>query len=210
MNCQQFQEVLPHIIETGGNEEQEAHLRSCQACSDLVRDLRYIAEQAKLLLPMRDPSPRVWNNIQESLKRESLAPEGRMSPPGHKITTTPIQKKSSTPLGVALAAIAVLALAVLLFNYHPGASQETAAVAPASNNSSVDGDDRTLISQLSQQDPAVGKAYEASLKEINSYISDSQRAVQDDPANAAAQQHLMRAYQQKTMLYQMATSRSLQ
>lgn len=209
MNCQQFQEVLPHIIETGGNEEQEAHLRSCPACSDLVRDLKYIAEQAKLLLPMRDPSPRVWNNIQESLNREGLASEGRMSPPGHTIITTPIQKKSSTPLGVALAAIAVLALAVLLFNYHPGASQETNAAAPASN-SSVDGDDQALISQLSQQDPAVGKAYEASLKEINSYISDSQRAVQDNPANAAAQQHLMRAYQQKAMLYQMATSRSLQ
>lgn len=210
MNCQQFQEVLPHIIETGGNPEQEAHLRSCQACSDLVRDLKYIAEQAKLLLPMRDPSPRVWNNIQESLKRESLASEGRMSLPGHTITITPTQKKSSTPLGLALAAIAVLALAVLLFHYHPGASQETAAVVPASNNSSAGGEDQALVSQLSQQDPAVGRAYEASLKEINSYISDSQRAVQDDPANAAAQQHLMRAYQLKAMLYQMATSRSLQ
>lgn len=94
MNCQQFQEVLPHIIEAGGDVEQEAHLRSCQACSDLVRDLRYIAEQAKLLLPMRDPSPRVWNNIQESLKRESLHPEGRMSRQGHTITSTPIQKKT--------------------------------------------------------------------------------------------------------------------
>jgi hypothetical protein len=178
MNCQQFQEVLPHIIETGGNEEQEAHLRSCQACSDLVRDLKYIAEQAKLLLPMRDPSPRVWNNIQESLNREGLGSEGRMSLPGHTITNTPAQKKNSTPLGVALAAIAVLTLAVLLFNYHPGANQQTTAVAPTSNNSSVDGDDQALISRLSQQDPAVGKAYEASLKEINSYISDSRQAVQ--------------------------------
>jgi hypothetical protein len=93
MNCQEFQNVLPHIIESGGNEEQEAHLRSCQACSALVRDLKYIAEQAKLLLPMRDPSPRVWTNIQKSLEREGLAQEGRMSPRGHTLTTLTHKKK---------------------------------------------------------------------------------------------------------------------
>ena len=82
MNCHEFQDALPQIIEGGGNAEQEAHLKSCQACSDLVRDLQYIAEQAKLLLPMRDPNPRVWQGIEESLQREGLIREGRMSPPG--------------------------------------------------------------------------------------------------------------------------------
>jgi hypothetical protein len=37
--------------------------------------LRYIAEQAKLLLPMHDPSPKVWDNIQDSLSKEGLAPK---------------------------------------------------------------------------------------------------------------------------------------
>ena len=92
MNCQQFQEVLPHIIESGGSAEEEAHLESCHACSELVRDLRYIAEQAKLLLPMRDPNPRVWNSIQQSLQREGLLREGRMSRLG-QIAATPTQKK---------------------------------------------------------------------------------------------------------------------
>ena len=82
MNCHEFQDALPQIIEGGGNAEQEAHLKSCRACSDLVRDLQYIAEQAKLLLPMRDPNPRVWQGIEESLQREGLIREGRMSPPG--------------------------------------------------------------------------------------------------------------------------------
>ena len=72
MNCQQFQEVLPYIIESGGNEEEEAHLRSCPSCAELVRDLRYIAEQAKLLVAMEDPNPRVWDGIQKSLEREGL------------------------------------------------------------------------------------------------------------------------------------------
>ena len=77
MNCAEFQKVLPYIIETGGNLDEEEHLRSCSVCSDLVQDLRYIAEQAKLLLPMHDPSPQVWENIQGSLEREGLVKPAR-------------------------------------------------------------------------------------------------------------------------------------
>jgi predicted anti-sigma-YlaC factor YlaD len=77
MNCAEFQKVLPYIIETGGNAEEEGHLSSCAVCTDLVRDLRYIAEQAKLLLPMHDPSPQVWDNIQGSLEREGLVKPAR-------------------------------------------------------------------------------------------------------------------------------------
>ena len=77
MTCAEFQKVLPYIIETGGNEEEEAHLRSCAVCSDLVQDLRYIAEQAKLLLPMKDPGPQVWDKIQDSLQREGMVKPAR-------------------------------------------------------------------------------------------------------------------------------------
>ncbi len=70
MTCAEFQKVLPYIIETGGAPKQEEHLRNCQVCADLVADLRYIAEQAKLLVPMEEPSPRVWDGIRNSLDRE--------------------------------------------------------------------------------------------------------------------------------------------
>lgn len=72
MTCAEFQKVLPYIIESGGNPEEESHLKTCPICSDLVRDLRYIADQAKLLVPMEDPNPRVWNGIQKSLEREGI------------------------------------------------------------------------------------------------------------------------------------------
>lgn len=206
MNCQQFQEVLPHIIESGGSADEEAHLQSCTACSDLVRDLKYIAEQAKLLLPMRDPSPRVWNNIEQSLEREGLIQEGRMSRQGHTLTITQTQKKSWTPLGSVLAALAVITLAVVVINYHPRATVVANHFTPGSSPAT---DDQTLISQISQQQPEVRQAYEDGLKEVNAYISDAQKAVNNDPNDDAAQQHLKAAYQQKAMLYAMATSRSL-
>jgi hypothetical protein len=73
MTCAEFQKALPEIIDTGGTEQEQEHLRTCHICSDLVRDLRYIVEQAKLLVPMEDPDPKVWNNIQTSAEREGLA-----------------------------------------------------------------------------------------------------------------------------------------
>jgi hypothetical protein len=48
------------------------HLKTCSNCAALVRDLQYIAEQARLLLePTHDPSDSVWSNIQNKLKEES-------------------------------------------------------------------------------------------------------------------------------------------
>lgn len=76
MTCAEFQRALPNIIDAGGDAEQEAHLSSCPVCSDLVQDLRYIAEQAKLLVPMMDPSPRVWDGINNALEREGLVRPG--------------------------------------------------------------------------------------------------------------------------------------
>lgn len=67
MTCAEFQKVLPYIIDGGGSEEEQQHLSTCHVCSDLVADLRYIAECAKLLVPMEEPSPRVWNGIQKSI-----------------------------------------------------------------------------------------------------------------------------------------------
>ena len=72
MSCTEFQNDLPLIIDTGGSPEHAQHLESCEICRDLVNDLRYIADQAKLLVSMDDPNPRVWAGIEEKLKQEGL------------------------------------------------------------------------------------------------------------------------------------------
>jgi len=77
MTCAEFQKVLPYIIDGGGSAEEQAHLRTCPVCTDLVADLRYIADIAKLLLPMEEPSPRVWNDIEKAIEREGLAKPAR-------------------------------------------------------------------------------------------------------------------------------------
>ena len=55
----------------------------------------------------------------------------------------------------------------------------------------------------------VASAYQAGLKEANAYITDAKQAVNRDPQDPVAQQQLQEAYQQKEVLDQMATARSL-
>jgi hypothetical protein len=75
--------------------------------------------------------------------------------------------------------------------------------------SQFNSDDRQLISQLSQQSPEARGVYETSLRDVNAYIADAQQAAQRDPQDTTAQELLQDAYEQKEMLYQMATARSL-
>jgi hypothetical protein len=70
MDCAEFQERLPELFESGKDLSSEEHLKKCENCAALVRDLEYIAQQAKLLLPLHDPSPSVWNNIQSAIQRD--------------------------------------------------------------------------------------------------------------------------------------------
>jgi hypothetical protein len=200
MNCQQFQEILPHVIDEGGNAEAESHAESCSSCGEMVRDLRHIAEQAPLLLPMHDPNPRVWSNIQQSLVAEGLI-RGDRTPRPASVTEMPQRPRAWTPAGSIMAIAAVLVLAVVLFNYRPKAAGiSSAADSPIT--------DDQLISQVSRKDPSVGKAYEESLKQVNSYIADAEKAVKNDTNDSVANEQLMDAYQQKAMLYEMATARS--
>jgi predicted anti-sigma-YlaC factor YlaD len=70
MNCSEFQQRLPELFESGEDLSDDEHLRSCENCRALIADLNYIAQQAKLLLPIHDPSPGVWDGIQAALKNE--------------------------------------------------------------------------------------------------------------------------------------------
>lgn len=70
MTCTEFQEKLPGLFEEQADLGAQDHLRTCENCAALVRDLEYIASQAKLLLPIHDPSPAVWDNIQQAIRQD--------------------------------------------------------------------------------------------------------------------------------------------
>jgi predicted anti-sigma-YlaC factor YlaD len=67
-DCARFQERLPQLFESETDFSREEHLEGCENCAELVRDLNYIAQQAKLLLPIHDPAPAVWENIRTAIE----------------------------------------------------------------------------------------------------------------------------------------------
>jgi hypothetical protein len=205
MNCAEFQKILPEHIEGRGSAEAREHLHSCTVCSDLVQDLQYIAEAAKLLLPMEEPSSRVWQGIQHSLEKEGIVrpargPE-RIKPflvPGR---TTWIWR---TALVLVLAILAVIAL-----SRYSAQKQPPVAASPTANpaTTDIDNSDRQLLTEVSEINPAMRATYEKSLRSVNSYISDARKSVEANPSDEDAREQLMQAYEQKAALYEMAMSR---
>jgi hypothetical protein len=63
MTCAEFRRLLPEVFEGHRSAEQQSHLHSCSACSNLVSDLNLIAREARTLHASEEPSPRVWNSI---------------------------------------------------------------------------------------------------------------------------------------------------
>jgi hypothetical protein len=85
ISCAEFQEHLPELFaNANGNTDDpilKAHLDTCENCSALVRDLQYIADQARMLLEPaeEEPSDNVWSKIQRELDAEHI--DGPITPP---------------------------------------------------------------------------------------------------------------------------------
>ena len=87
LSCVEFQEQLPDLFASVSNGVPEAptlvdHLKTCENCSALVRDLPYIADQASLLLlqPTLEPSDNVWKKIQEGMDSDRAQELAHRSP----------------------------------------------------------------------------------------------------------------------------------
>lgn len=76
LSCAEFQEQLPDLFAANSDSiidhpALREHLSTCENCSALVRDLQYIADQAKQLLqPTHEPSDDVWKRIQQGIEAE--------------------------------------------------------------------------------------------------------------------------------------------
>ncbi|MGA8540926.1 MAG: zf-HC2 domain-containing protein [Terriglobales bacterium] len=89
-------------------------------------------------------------------------------------------------------------------------STPTNLAAPASK-STVEplpsAEDQQFLSVVSTRAPSMRATYENQLNAVNSDIRETQAYVNRNPGDTDARQHLMDAYQQKTLLYQIALDR---
>jgi len=215
MTCNEFVRVLPEL-EGGNTIEQQQHLRTCPRCAELVAELNAITQQAELLraLELEDPSPRVWNSIELALRQEGLIREpqpasvsARFSPPRRR-------------LAWLVPALAALLVVLGLLVYEKGGVQPQVATAPApaattdvasvATPDSMPADEQQLLSLVEARTPALRQSFESDLRAVDSYIQDSEQSARTNPNDEIAQQHLMNAYEQRAMVYEMAMDHTVQ
>jgi len=202
MTCVELQQSLAEV-EDGSSPEQRAHLLGCPACMLLVKELDLIIAAAGQLQSADEPSPRVWNSIALSLREEGLIRPQRRLP----------VSSFGTRWGVARWLVPVAAMLLLSVGIYvrretpsrPIFSQ--ASVAPSATTSDMNDED--LIQEMAANTPAMKTQYQDSLRRVNESIREAQGVLDENPNDEDARRFLMNAYEQKSMLFQMAMDHSL-
>ncbi|MFZ0201764.1 MAG: anti-sigma factor [Candidatus Sulfotelmatobacter sp.] len=202
MNCVELQQSLAEV-ENGSTLEQRAHLRACPKCSALLRDLNQIVASAGELQASDEPSPRVWNSIEIALRQEGLIrPQRNNQDPRGAVPSF------SARWGAARWLVPAAAMLLLLVGVHqrrpslPAPTHQQAAVVMPVNLSGLNDDD--LLQEVAATTPAMQGQYEENLRRVNDSIRDAQGLVNENPNDEDARRSLMDAYQQKSMLFEMA------
>jgi hypothetical protein len=82
------------------------------------------------------------------------------------------------------------------------------ADSPASTvESAPSPEDQQFLSEVSTRAPSMRATYESQLNAVNADIRETQAYVNQNPGDTDARQHLMDAYQQKALLYQIGLDR---
>jgi len=203
MDCVELQNSLAEV-EDGSTAEQRAHLRTCASCSALVKELNLIAAAAGDLRAADEPSPQVWNSIESALRREGL-----IRPQPSSASWLPGLGVQWTTIRWLVPAAAMLLLAVGIYVRQPRQIQPVEqATAPTA--SYADLNDADLLQEIADNSPEVKTQFVENLRQVNDSIRDAQDLVAQSPNDVEARRALMDAYQQKSMLFELAMDQSSQ
>jgi hypothetical protein len=122
---------------------------------------------------------------------------------------------STAPPAVTPASTAVTSRATATSEHKAakaGSEDEMASAAKSSAEKTLiepetSADDQQFLSEVSTRAPSMRATYESQLRAVNADIRESQAYLDQNPGDADARQHLMDAYQQKALLYQIALDR---
>jgi hypothetical protein len=209
MTCIELQESLADV-EFGTSPEQTIHLKSCPQCAALVRELNAIISTAADLRGVDEPSPRIWNSIQIALREEGL-----IHPPRLRRTLVPSLDSAWawTRWLAPAAAMLLIGIGGYLYQHKPSAqiasNMQPAASQMASDASIAGLNDADLLQEAARQTPAMKAEYEEDLQRVNQYIEDAREVVAANPNDEDAHRSLLEAYQEKSMLFELAMDRSL-
>jgi len=213
MNCEQCIERLGDAVDealsSDEREQIDAHCLDCEACRNLLADLKEIRAAAAGLERV-SPSPALWTAIAAKVEPLAFAPR----PPRR-------QWAALTTRGGALAAAAALVLTLSTAVWFSLGPQPRGTESPAEltrtaatelqlaeqhYENAIKSLEQLMVSQASALDPAVAADISLSLQTIDSAIADSRAALKAEPESFVAQTSLLEALRMKVSLLQETVS----
>jgi hypothetical protein len=157
MTCADVQRVLPEITNVGGDLEFESHLKSCPACLELVRELEWIAAEARELADTEEPPDWVWGRISNQLRAEGIIRDVEAAPVYPLLAPAPSRRWSAwwlAPVAVAILAAGSYQLAhKTTTGTSPQVAQRQAPQQPAAPSPQPTSN-RQVAQQMSPSEPA--------------------------------------------------------
>ena len=191
-------------------EAAQAHVASCSRCRDFVADLATIVSMANELPAEVEPPARVWVSIQAQLELEGIIKtpvppaRGERSSWWHGFSDL----FRSRALATATVGLLIVAAGVLQMREPPDASLEAARdvagpawqipfaqTAKVLNEQEID-----LRNMRLAGTSAVDASFRQNLQQVDDFIADCERRVNDAPQDELAREYLSNAYQQKAEL----------
>jgi hypothetical protein len=177
-------------------------------------DSEAIALEARQLQGSEEPSPRVWNSIEIALREEGLI---RKAPQERSLVAAFPRWRWQTAwlLPVAVALIVGVSFRLYRDQGEPKHFAVSKPVVPLPDDFLPKADlenadlDRQMLDEVASRTPDLRQRYENDLHNVNSYIRDAEQSLRANPNDEEAQQSLVDAVEQRSMLYQFAADRSL-
>jgi len=191
-------------------EAARAHVAGCSRCREFVADLAIIVSIASELPAEVEPPARVWVSLQAQLELEGIIKPSVV--PAHGEPSSWWHGFSdlfrSRALATATVGLLIVAAGVLQMRQPPDASLEAersvagpAWQIPFAQTAKVLNEQEIDLRNMQLADTsAVDASFRQNLQQVDDFIADCERRVNDAPQDELAREYLSNAYQQKAEL----------
>lgn len=211
MQCSELESVLEREGLAPLSAEAREHLAQCSACGHFLADINGIVALAHELPVEVEPPARIWISLRAELEREKIIRDASGEKQSMSWWQSFAELFRNRGLATASVLAVVLIVVLLLFRTPNGPNAPNEPVLKAQD------DFAPTLNLISQQEndlanmrlastgaaasmSAVDTSLQQNLLQVDAFIADCRRHLQEEPSDELAREYLTNAYQQKAEL----------
>lgn len=215
--CAQFEHILEEQPDGPLSPSASAHLRDCEDCRTLWRDMAEIRTAGmEWGREEVEPPAYLWSSLRRQLEAEGLIREQSKQRGGIAGWFPGAPRWALAGASVSLLVIAGLLAGYQLQERNRGAAlparltieASRAKLVPSDLSNTLDGDLKRVFDSLPQGNPVLASSLRENLGIVDNLIAVCEKSVREQPDDAMARDYLYGAYEQKAVLLATATDRS--